>query len=114
MMSPSDLAAIPGGEFLMGQNDGRDDERPAHLVTVSPFRMARCQVTNAAFDAFRKATGREKVDFGDPTLPVVSVNWFDAVAYCHWLPRPGDPPGRFAAQGRGAIAARGRFSVMAV
>ena len=46
-MSPNDLVAIPGGEFLMGQNDGRDEERPVHRVTVAPFRMCRCQVTNA-------------------------------------------------------------------
>src|ERR1017187_526657 len=107
MMSPSDLAAIPGGEFLMGQDDGRDDERPAHFVTVSPFRMARCQVTNAAFDAFRKATGRERVDFADPTLSVVGVNWFDAVAYCHWLPRQGEFPGPLAPAGEGGISAPG-------
>src|ERR1039458_390790 len=79
MMSPSDLVLIPGGEFLMGQNDGRDDERPAHRVTVSAFRMARCQVSNAEYAAFRK------FDFTDATLPVVSVSWSDAVAYCAWL-----------------------------
>jgi formylglycine-generating enzyme required for sulfatase activity len=74
-MSPNDLVAIPGGAFLMGQDDGRDEERPAHLVTLSPFRMARCQVTTADFAAFRK------FEFADPALPVVSVSWFDAVAY---------------------------------
>ena len=42
-MSPNDLVAIPGGEFLMGQDDGRDDERPAHRVTSrrSAWRGAR-------------------------------------------------------------------------
>src|ERR1035441_4203408 len=86
MMSTSDLIPIPGGEFLMGQNDGRDDERPAHRVTVNAFRMARCQVTNADYAAFRK------FDFTDATLPVVSVSWLDAVAYCEWLPAPGERP----------------------
>ena len=52
-MSPNDLVAIPGGEFLMGQDNGRDEERPAHRVTVAPFRIARYQVTNADFAAFR-------------------------------------------------------------
>ncbi|HXK01896.1 MAG TPA: formylglycine-generating enzyme family protein [Verrucomicrobiae bacterium] len=90
-MSPDDLLAIPGGEYLMGQDDGRDDERPAHRVRVAPFRLCRHQVTNADYDAFRKATSREKseyrdrAEFRDPLQPAVAVNWFDAVAYCHWL-----------------------------
>src|SRR5260370_8566038 len=86
MMSPNDLVEIPGGEFLMGQNDGRDDERPAHYVTLSPFRMARCQVTNADYAAMRK------IEFTDPTLPVVSVSWFEAVVYSDWLTRQWNLP----------------------
>ena len=46
-LEPSDLVAIPGGKFLMGQDDGRDEERPVHRVTVAPFRLCRYQVTNA-------------------------------------------------------------------
>jgi formylglycine-generating enzyme required for sulfatase activity len=82
---------IPGGEFLMGQDDGRDEERPVHRVWVAPFRLGRCQVTNAEYDVFRHATGRpmspfrEKPEFADPVQPVVGVSWFDAVACCDWL-----------------------------
>ncbi len=31
----------------MGQENGRDDERPAHRVTVAPFLLCRFQTTNA-------------------------------------------------------------------
>jgi formylglycine-generating enzyme required for sulfatase activity len=103
MMIPSDLVPIPGGEFLMGQNDGRDDERPAHRVTVFPFRMSRCQVTNADYAAFRK------FEFSDPTLPVVSVNWFDAVAYCAWLAGQWNRPVRLPTEAEWEFAARGGF-----
>ena len=80
------MIRIPGGEFLMGQADGRDEERPVHCVRVAGFRLACCQVTNAEYDAFRHATGRamtrfrEQAEFADSAQPVVGVNWFDAVA----------------------------------
>ncbi len=89
-MTPGDLLQIPGGEFLMGQADGRDDERPLHRVTLARFRLCRYQVTNSDYDHFRRATSREKSEyrdrpeFCDPAQPVVAVNWFDAVAFCHW------------------------------
>ena len=86
-----ELIPIPGGEFLMGQAVGRDEERPVHRVSVAAFHLGRCQVTNAEYDAFRHATGRamtpfrEQPDFALPSQPVVGVSWFDAVAYCDWL-----------------------------
>jgi formylglycine-generating enzyme required for sulfatase activity len=100
-MNPNDLVAIPGGEFLMGQDDGRDEERPAHRVIVSPFRIARCQVTNAGFAAFRE------LEFMDPALPVTSVSWFDAMAYCEWLAGQWNLPVRLPTEAEWEFAARG-------
>ena len=85
----------------MGQEDGRDEERPAHRVIVSPFRMARCQVTDAAYAAFRK------LEVTDPALPVTSVSWFDAVAFCEWLAGEWNLPVRLPTEAEWEFAARG-------
>ena len=104
---------LPGGEFLMGQADGRDEERPVHRVTVAPFRMGCCQVTNSEYDEFRRATGRAmppfrmQPEFAQPAQPVVGVNWFDAVAYCDWLSRPAGERFRLPTEAEWEWAARG-------
>jgi formylglycine-generating enzyme required for sulfatase activity len=41
-----EMIYIPGGEFMMGSNDN-DDERPRHLVKLSPFFMGKYQITQA-------------------------------------------------------------------
>jgi len=33
------MIALPGGEFIMGADQGNPDERPAHKVKVSAFLM---------------------------------------------------------------------------
>jgi sulfatase modifying factor 1 len=109
------MVLIPGGEFLMGQDDGRDEERPVHRVTVAPFRLCRFQVTNEAYDVFRKATARAKTEYRDrpefqaPSQPVVAVNWFDAVAYCQWLSERWKMRVRLPAEAEWEFAARGGF-----
>jgi formylglycine-generating enzyme required for sulfatase activity len=100
-MTPDDLVSIPGGRFLMGQEDGRDEERPVHRVTVAPFRLCRYQVTNADFSAFRHFA------FDGPTLPVTSVSWFDAVEYCAWLSARWGMEVRLPTEAEWEFAARG-------
>jgi formylglycine-generating enzyme required for sulfatase activity len=109
----SELVVIPGGEFWMGQPDGRDEERPMHRVSVAPFLLCRYQVTNADYDAFRRATGRPCARFHDlqeftgPAQPVVGVSWFDAAAYCDWLSREHGGRFRLPTEAEWECAARG-------
>jgi sulfatase modifying factor 1 len=85
----------------MGQDDGRDEERPVHRVTVARFRLCRFQVTNRDFAAFRK------LEFQDGELPVTSVSWFDAVEYCEWLSAAWRAPVRLPSEAEWEFAARG-------
>ncbi len=80
---------IQGGTFRMGSaSGGDDDERPVHTVRVDDFSMMATEVTFQDYDAFARATGRDRPDdwgWGRGTRPVINVTWHDAVAYANWL-----------------------------
>ncbi len=104
----SEMITIPAGAFLMGSNDGPDDERPAHQVNVAAFEIDRLPVTNARFAEFLNAVGTHNkngerlFDDDDPDArihrtgsrwvadggfeyhPVVEVSWPGARDYCAW------------------------------
>ena len=107
------LGEIPAGVYLMGQADGRDEERPVHEVEVEAFRLGRCQVTNAQYDEFCRATGREPTrfrrqeHFDQPQQPVTGVSWFDASAYCEWLRAEAGQPFCLPTEAQWEWAARG-------
>jgi sulfatase modifying factor 1 len=85
------LALIPAGAFLMGSEEGQEDERPVHEVWVDAFAIGIYPVTNREYACFVRATGWhapktwDDPRFNHPQQPVVAVSWFDAVAYCDWL-----------------------------
>ncbi len=82
---------IPAGEFLMGSDGARDEERPVHRVYVDAFEMAIFQVRNRDFALFMEAAGHpappcwSDAHFNAPDQPVVAVSWFEASKYCEWL-----------------------------
>lgn len=56
-----DMIYLPGGEFLMGTDDREgfpsDGEGPVRSVTVGPYYIDPCTVTNLEFKSFVDATG---------------------------------------------------------
>ena len=92
------MAAIPGGTFTMGAAAGAIDERPAHEVTLSPYRIDIHEVTNEQYE-FCVADGactapherrslRHESYFGNPlynNYPVIAVDRAQAQAYCEWV-----------------------------
>jgi eukaryotic-like serine/threonine-protein kinase len=97
------LLYIPAGEFVMGSNDGPDNEKPQHTVYLDAFWIDQTEVTNAMYAKCVKAEAcRTPVHtssqtrasyYGNPQFdnyPVVYVNWYYARKYCTWV--DGDLP----------------------
>ncbi len=47
--SSIELVTIPGGSFMMGDNEGSNDEKPAHEVELSAFAIGKYEVTNEQY-----------------------------------------------------------------
>jgi formylglycine-generating enzyme required for sulfatase activity len=53
-----EMVLVPAGAFVMGDNSGLDDEKPAHKVAITkPFYLGECEVTIEQFRQFVEATG---------------------------------------------------------
>jgi formylglycine-generating enzyme required for sulfatase activity len=85
------LVRIPAGWFLMGSEEGQDNERPIRRVWVDAFQLAACQVTHSEYGEFLRQAGKlappfwNDPNFNHPQQPVVGVSWPEAVAFCEWL-----------------------------
>jgi sulfatase modifying factor 1 len=110
---PLNLVSIPAGWFLMGSEDGQDNERPAHRMWVDAFRLGECQVTNQEYARFVDATGAglpplvDDANFNHPQQPVVAISWFEAIHYCEWLSKLHGQNYRLPSEAEWERAARG-------
>lgn len=85
------MALVPAGEFLMGSNQGDDNEKPVHRVFLNAYYMDTYEVTVGRYAKFLDETGMEPPPdwktMNQPQhqkRPVVYVDWADAVRYCRW------------------------------
>ncbi len=108
-----ELVSLRGGEFMMGHDERRRDERPAHRVRLGPFRAAVLPVTNTEYSRYVEASGIPLPRFDDdpvfnaPEQPVVGVSWHEATAYCDWLAAQTNVPYRLPTEAEREFAARG-------
>ena len=80
-----ELVLIPAGSFMMGDADGRTDERPVHKVTISkPFCLGKYEVTQRQWWA---VMGNNPSRVKGPMNPVEKVNWHDCQAFIGRLNR---------------------------
>ncbi|MFN0059813.1 MAG: formylglycine-generating enzyme family protein [Planctomycetota bacterium] len=107
------LILIPGGTFMMGTAAGLLAEMPAHQVTLSPYFIAKYEITNAQYKRYCDATMTPYPPepspgfltpsyFTNPSsvnFPVVMVSWNDVQGYLTWagLTLPTEAQWEFAA-----------------
>ncbi len=93
-----EMVLIPAGQFIMGSDDGADDESPPSLVRIErPFWMGVSEVTQAQYIQFDPTHKNGYMDQNHkdhttpgypldiPNYPVVRVSWRRAMEFSQWL-----------------------------
>ncbi len=91
------MVYISAGDFIMGSNNGDDDERLVHTVSVPSFYIDKYEVTNKLYRVCVDMGGCVKKEnissythvnyYGNSQFddfPVIHVNWDQTKAYCSW------------------------------
>jgi len=92
------LTKIPAGEFIMGNNQGEMDEKPASKVKITKsFWMGTMEVSlkqyqqfdpnykNGFYDMHHKDQVKPGYSMDNPDFPVIRVSWNKAMEFCKWL-----------------------------
>jgi len=74
------MVLIPAGRFIMGDDRGEDDEKPAHPVRVSAFYIDTCEVTQ---ESYQSLMGKNPSKFEGADRPVERLSWYAATQYCN-------------------------------
>ncbi|MBI1879011.1 MAG: SUMF1/EgtB/PvdO family nonheme iron enzyme [Chloroflexi bacterium] len=88
---------VEAGPFEMGSENGDENEKPIHTVTLEDFNIDQYEVTNAQYAAcvdadvcdspLSASSASREGYYGNPEYadyPVINVNWDQAGAYCKW------------------------------
>ncbi len=81
---PSDIRMVllPGGEFMMGspqEEKGRTDEEALHKVKLSPYLIAKYEVSQKIWE---KVMGSLPFENKKENHPIVSITWEECQEFC--------------------------------
>jgi sulfatase modifying factor 1 len=111
-MSP-EVVVIPAGTFLMGCDQGQENEQPVHRVWLDTFAIGKFPITNREYKACVDDKAVPPPPFWSERMfhhseqPVVGVTWYEAVAYCAWLSKRHGRVYRLPSEAEWERAARG-------
>lgn len=126
------MVKVKGGKFKMGSKEGQENEKPVHTVKLGSFHISQYEITVKEYLAFCEATNDNYPEWleagnvfnvetgsdnfykivgysrtGSDNLPIVGVNWANAVAYCKWLSEETGDKYRLPTEAEWEFAARG-------
>lgn len=91
------MVFVPAGNFIVGSEQGYDDEKPVHTVYLDDFYIDKFEVTNVFYRACvevgacqppnRTSSFTRENYYANPQYddhPVIFVDWEDARSYCAW------------------------------
>ena len=100
-----EMITVGGGTFEMGSNDGNENEKPVHKVTVKNFHIARYEVTQAQW---RAIIGTAPTDFARcDNAPEQNVSWDDVQDFIKKLNAKTGKQYRLPTEAEWEYAARG-------
>lgn len=99
------MVYVAGGTFQMGSNDGDDNEKPVHSVTLSDYYIGQTEVTQELWQAVM-GSNPAKYEKG-PSLPVYYVSWNDCQEFIIKLNHLTDGGFRLPTEAEWEYAARG-------
>ena len=87
-----EMVVVPAGKFMMGSEDGADDEKPVHEVVIAkPFAVGKFEVTFDEYDACAADGGcamhkhPSDAGWGRGRHPVIAMPWIWVSGYLEWL-----------------------------